>query len=81
MPEFILLGTEHCHLCEEAESILHSAGLVFKTIDIVDDEALMAAYGLRIPVLREMDTGNELNWPFNLPELLAFVPRPSKQID
>ena len=73
MPDFTLLGTEHCHLCEEAENILHSAGLAFEAIDITDDDTLMEAYGLRIPVLRQMGTGQELNWPFNLTDVLAFI--------
>lgn len=73
MPDFTLLGTEHCHLCEEAENILHSAGLAFEAIDIIDDDTLMEAYGSRIPVLRQMHTGHELNWPFNLTDVLAFI--------
>jgi hypothetical protein len=73
MPDFILLGTDHCHLCEQAESILHQAGLSYASVDIADDDDLMKTYGVRIPVLRCMDTGHELNWPFNLPEVLAFA--------
>ena len=73
MPDFTLLGTEHCHLCEEAESILQQAGLSYACVDIADDDNLMNAYGVSIPVLRRTDTGNELNWPFNLSEVLAFA--------
>lgn len=73
MLELILLGTEHCHLCEEAESILREAGLHFTSIDIADDDNLMISYGLRIPVIRRADSGNELNWPFSLPEVLMFT--------
>ena len=73
MPDFTLLGTEHCHLCEEAENILHQAGLAFISIDIADDDDLMDVYGLRIPVLRCTDTGNELNWPFSLTDVQTFV--------
>ena len=73
MPDFTLLGTEHCHLCEEAESILHQAGLPYASVDIAEDDELMEAYGVRIPVLRHRGTGSELNWPFSLSEVLAFV--------
>ena len=30
-------------------------------------------YGLRIPVLRRCDTGNELNWPFDAEQVVAFL--------
>ena len=73
MPDFTLLGTEHCHLCEEAENILHQAGLPYASVDIADDEDLMNAYGIRIPVLLRTDTGKELNWPFTRSEVLAFA--------
>ena len=73
MPDFTLLGTDHCHLCEEAESILRQAGLSYASVDIADDDDLMNTYSLRIPVLRRTHTGKELNWPFSLPEILAFA--------
>ena len=73
MSEYTLLGTEHCHLCEEAESILLQAGLSFTVIDIADDDALVNSYGLHIPVLRCPESGNELNWPFNLTDVQAFT--------
>ena len=59
----ILYGREHCHLCELAQALLQTAGLIAQLIDIDSDPALGARYGLRIPVLRYPD-GRELDWPF-----------------
>ena len=59
----ILYGREHCHLCELAQVLLQTSGLIAQLIDIDSDPALGARYGLRIPVLRYPD-GRELDWPF-----------------
>ena len=71
-----LFGTLGCHLCELAEAEvmpLVEHGLLVELIDIVDSEALVEAYGLRIPVLRRVDTGAELGWPFDTEQIVAFL--------
>lgn len=71
-----LFGTLGCHLCELAEAEvmpLVQHGLLVELIDIVDSEALVEAYGLRIPVLRRVDTGAELGWPFDTEQIVAFL--------
>ena len=71
-----LFGTLGCHLCELAEAEvmpLVQHGLLVELIDIVDSEALFGAYGLRIPVLRRVDTGAELDWPFDTEQIVAFL--------
>lgn len=73
MSEFILFGTEGCHLCEEAEELLVQAGLAIEKRDIMDDEALQQRYGIRIPVLLNQASGRELGWPFSLEQLQLFV--------
>ncbi|WP_256591738.1 glutaredoxin family protein, partial [Pseudomonas sp. HMWF006] len=40
---------------------------------IADDESWFEAYSLRIPVLRRVDTGAELGWPFSADEVVAFL--------
>jgi hypothetical protein len=40
-------------------------GIALNIIDIAEDEALLDAYSLRIPVLQRQDTKAELNWPFS----------------
>ena len=75
MTELILYHTEFCHLCEEAEGIMLQAGLAerYRKVDIEPDEDLLEQYGVRIPVLKRMDTGKELSWPFGQGELSVFL--------
>lgn len=71
-----LMGTLGCHLCEQAEQILLpflSEGVVVELIDIAESEALVGEFGLRIPVLRRLDTGAELDWPFEARQVSAFL--------
>ncbi|MDY7560492.1 glutaredoxin family protein [Pseudomonas sp. 10B1] len=75
-PECQLLGTLGCHLCEVAEAELLPLvehGLMVELIDIGETEALFEDYGLRIPVLRRIDTGAELDWPFDAEQVVVFL--------
>ncbi len=47
----VLYGRPGCHLCDEARSVLERVGEPFAEIDIETDDALHAAYLLRIPVV------------------------------
>jgi hypothetical protein len=72
--KILLFGTGSCHLCERAEALLHSTGVAAEYIDIADDEALLEKYAMRIPVVQRVDSGIELDWPFDesaLKKLLA----------
>lgn len=66
---FVLLGTDGCHLCEDAAAIIVVAadGLAVTVYseDIIDIDGGVDRYGLRIPVLRDEQTGTELDWPFS----------------
>lgn len=73
MAEFILFGTEGCHLCEEAEEVLAQLGMKAEKTDIMDDEDWQRRYGIRIPVLLNPSSGRELGWPFSLEQLRQFV--------
>lgn len=76
LPDCQLFGTLGCHLCEEAEALLLpfvAHGLQVELVDIAEREAWVEAYGLRIPLLRRLDTGAELGWPFDAPALAAFL--------
>jgi hypothetical protein len=64
-PMLLLYTTSGCHLCEQAEALLQSAGAPVETVEIADDEDLLERYGVRIPVLRHRETGGELDWPFD----------------
>lgn len=76
----ILYHTEGCHLCEDACGLVLAAlarhGLAaegLERVDIIDDPKLLERYGVTIPVLRETASGRELNWPFGLEEIDAFL--------
>ncbi len=73
MTDFLLFGTEGCHLCEDAEQLLTDAGIAFESRDIMDDEEWQQKYGLLIPVLRHVESQRQLNWPFDSRQLQEFI--------
>ena len=75
-PECQLFGTLGCHLCEVAEAELLPLvehGLLVELVDISEQERLIDDYALRIPVLRRVDTGAELDWPFDAEQIVTFL--------
>lgn len=70
-----LLSTAHCALCEQALDLLASMpelrGFALRVLDIADDDALVARYGERLPVL--VAGGTELDWPFELESIRAAL--------
>jgi glutaredoxin len=68
-----LYGTAFCHLCEDAEAILREIGIEATRIDITEDDELLEKYGIRIPVLKRVDTGVELGWPFDAEAVSRFL--------
>lgn len=52
---------------------LEGNGVRVQQVDIVDDPELLERYQLRIPVLRRVDTGAELDWPFDLGQLMSWL--------
>ena len=72
--EIKLYGTGFCHLCDGAAAILRGLGIDADYIDIANgDDELLESYGMRIPVLKRMDTGAELGWPFDTTAVLRFL--------
>jgi hypothetical protein len=69
----VLYGTQACHLCEEAGALLAGLGIEANHCDIIDDDGLLELYGVRIPVLKRLDTGAELGWPFDAEAVARFV--------
>jgi hypothetical protein len=72
LPECQLFGTLGCHLCEQAEEVLMPLvehGLLVELMDIA---------GLRIPVLRRVDNGAELDWPFEAEQVVSFLQAAAK---
>ncbi len=77
--QLILYSTDACHLCEQAKVVIGRAlGITVAEIDIAADEHLLARYGVRIPVLRRLDTATEIGWPFTEADVLALVREPFK---
>ncbi|KPW57085.1 Thiol-disulfide isomerase and thioredoxin [Pseudomonas caricapapayae] len=78
-PECQLFSTLGCPLCEVAESVLLpfaiEHGLLVELVEICEDEQLFERYELRVPVLRRVDTGDELDWPFDAPQVASFLSR------
>ena len=71
MTRLTLFATAGCHLCEQAHALIepHLGGPVGTTptleiVDIAESTVLTDRYGILIPVLRNEDSGVELNWPF-----------------
>lgn len=76
LPDCQLFGTLGCHLCEQAEEVLMpfvGLGLQIELVDIAEREEWVAAYGLRIPLLRRLDSAAELGWPFDAQGIALFL--------
>jgi len=83
MRELQLYGTLGCHLCEIAEQLLSQvvdfSRVRIELIDIAEGEQsarLMDRYAVRIPVLADPQSGEELAWPFTAEELGRFLRAP-----
>ncbi len=78
MSQLILYFQPDCHLCDDAESLLHTCGMdvQYEKVDIETDLELLKRYGIHVPVLQRSDTQKELFWPFDATQLAAFVREP-----
>jgi hypothetical protein len=73
MPAFVLYQRDYCHLCDLALALMAAARAPdFDSAWVDDDELLEARYGTRVPVLRDMRDGRELDWPFDAGALARF---------
>jgi hypothetical protein len=74
MNQLLLYVTDSCHLCEQAQQVIVTAlGRPVAEVDIITDDELLERYGVRIPVLRELSSGAELDWPFGHDQVVAFT--------
>ena len=84
--EFILYGSDGCHLCEQALAICLTVltDKELNEIDIVDQptvphetKTLVELYGVHIPVLEKLDEtpreNKKLFWPFTLEQVAQLV--------
>ncbi len=77
MRQFVLYSTSHCHLCEQAEKLLinlqHEYEFQWDIIEISNDAGLIDQYGIRIPVIKCINTNAELNWPFTQNDMMKLI--------
>lgn len=79
MKKIILYTKLNCHLCEEAYQMLIELTLdIPLEIDMVDishahNHHLLDDYAERIPVLAKVDADAELEWPFSLEDIRAYL--------
>lgn len=77
--EFVLYGTEGCHLCDEARDlldlVLSSKGesIDYPYIDIAVDDQLMELYGESIPIIKATHSPAQIGWPFDSTTLINFL--------
>ncbi|WP_286232482.1 glutaredoxin family protein [Thalassotalea sediminis] len=73
--EYYLYSSEGCHLCEQALSmcLARIEEQALKVVDIVDDDRLVAEYGVHIPVLEHCKSGEKLFWPFTEQQINELV--------
>lgn len=73
----VFYTTAGCHLCEQAALLLEELrelrDIEVESVEISSDEALVNLYGIRIPVVRNPATDEELGWPFQLENLLNLT--------
>lgn len=79
-----LLGTQGCHLCDLAAKVLiafneamreQNFRLEIADIDISVSESMVNEYGVRIPVLIDCISKQELAWPFEEQDVYQFLRR------
>ena len=74
-----LFGTSGCHLCEQAQDIIHAClaegnrDLSLETIDIAEQQQWQEQYAKRIPVLYHPESQRELVWPFDEIAVNKFI--------
>lgn len=74
-----LYTTLGCHLCEQAKTVLWPLlgefGLRLQLVDIADDDSLVTAYGVRIPVIKLDTVEEDLGWPFDAAAVRNYLDR------
>lgn len=69
-----LYQRDDCRLCDLAVEVLARARAPeFSSVFIDGDLVLEARYGEHVPVLRDDESGRELNWPFDAAAVSGFL--------
>lgn len=70
---FVIINCPRCALAEAALVPLVEHGLWVELIDLHEAAHLPESYEARAPVLRRVDTGAELDWPFDVDQVVHFL--------
>ena len=74
MADFVLYQRDYCHLCDQALAVLAEARLPdFDSVWVEDSDELEERYGARVPVLRDLRDGRELDWPFDATSVTGWL--------
>jgi hypothetical protein len=74
MAEFVLYQRDYCHLCDQALDVLAQARAPdFDSVWVDDSAELAGRYGTRVPVLRDLRDGRELDWPFDVAQVSRWI--------
>jgi hypothetical protein len=77
MVYLVLYQRDYCHLCDQALGVLAQARAPdFDSVWVDDSAELAERYGTRVPVLRDLRDGRELDWPFDETAVRDFIERP-----
>jgi hypothetical protein len=69
----LLLGTQGCHLCEEAQALLTHLAIPVDNIDIANDTQWQTEFAVFIPVLYHSTSQRYIHWPFDSNTILSFI--------
>lgn len=71
---WLLFVSQECGLCDHAIAILAEARAPdFESRSIEGDAQLEAAYGVRVPVFHDRRGERDLDWPFDVADVLRFL--------
>lgn len=71
-----LYQRDDCCLCDQALDLLAQVRApAFESVFIDDDATLEQRYGIRVPVLCDDTSGDELDWPFSVDGLRQWLDR------
>jgi hypothetical protein len=78
MVYLVLYQRDYCHLCDQALAVLAQARAPdFDSVWVDDSKELADRYGTRVPVLRDVRNGRELDWPFDEIAVRDFIEQPT----
>ncbi|MCX7077189.1 MAG: glutaredoxin family protein [Methylococcales bacterium] len=69
----LLLGTQGCHLCEQAQMLLSQLAIPVENIDIANEIQWQTEFAVLIPVLYHSTSQRYIHWPFDSKAILSFI--------